>query len=216
MGILKDLFGSSSKESRPEKTERVDVRDYGERMEVYDNQGHIKEEHRWNPHTDRWDKLDLQGNVTGHIERDSSGNTVHKDYFENVTGVDKREGSRTVAHYDSKGNKIGYTTRDYSNNLTRHTYTNETKKKESGSGLLGFLSEAAEYGRRMQEVEKQYDSLRNQASEETREEDDDGHSLWDDEDDYDYSYEDDYDEDDDPYADEYDADDEYDDDEYDD
>lgn len=139
MGIFKDLLlGSSKKDDRTERTERMDVRGSDERREIYDSKGHWKEEHRWNPRTDRWDKLDMHGNVIGHIERDSHGNMVHRDYFENVTGVDKRDDYRTVSHYDSRGRKTGYTTKDNMNNLTRHTYTEGTKAS-SGSKPTGFF-----------------------------------------------------------------------------
>ncbi len=197
MGILKDiLFGSDKqKEQRKEKTERVDVRGHDERREVYDSQGHWKEEHRWNPHTDRWDKLDIHGDVIGHIERDSSGNMVHKDYYENVTQVDKLEDSRTVAHYDSKGNKTGYTTKDFSNNLTRHTYS-EDKKEEGGHGLIGFLNSIQETA---DEYKRMMDELKNGYEEDLSEDEEDLTEEY-----YDYDLFDDEEEDDDPYADEYD------------
>ena len=207
MGILKDLFFGSDKdkETRKEKTECVEIRDYGGYKSVYDSQGHWREDLRWNPESGRWDKLDSHGDVTGHIERNVRGDMVHTDFRENVTGIDKREGPRTVSHYDSKGNKTGYTTKDYSNNLTRHTYEQEKKQSGSGHGLIGFLTSfqdaAQEYERKVAEIRNRY------GTDDEPEEDDDlydrddlGFDLFDDEDD-------------DPYADEYD---DYDDDEYDD
>ena len=188
MGFLKDLLLGSEKEkdTRKEKEERVSIRDYGDRKSVYDSKGHWVEDLRWNRETDRWDKLDLNGNVTGHVERNVSGDMVHTDYFERTTRVDKREGARTVGHYDSKGNKTGYTTKDYSNNLTKHTYLNDDKKKSESKSFLSEMSEiTAEYSRKMEEIRKSY---------ETEEEDDyESDIFYDDEEDND-----------DPYADEYD------------
>lgn len=150
MGILKDLLLGSDKETRPEKTERVDIRGLGSRKEIYDKEGHITGELRWNPHTDRWDKLDTHGNVTGHIERDMHGDMVHKDCFNRITHIDRRESNGSVGHYDGKGKKTGYTTRDYSNNLTIHTYIDNPNKsgnkKRSSTGfiLLDILRDAVD------------------------------------------------------------------------
>ena len=128
MGFLKDLLlGSSSNTSPREKSERVSVYDHGGHKSIYDSQGHWKEDLRYNRESGRWDKLDFHGNVTGHIERNSKGEMVHRDYNERITGIDRREDSRTVSHYDSKGNKTGYTTKDYNNNLTKHTYIKEER-----------------------------------------------------------------------------------------
>ena len=201
MGILKDIFFGSDKEKRREKTERVDIRDHGEYKSIYDSEGHWKGELRWNPESDRWDKLDSHGDVTGYVERNVSGDMVHKDYSERVTRVDKREDARTVSHYDSKGNKTGYTTKDYSNNLTRHTFVEDEKKNESSRGSQGFLSSlldaAEEYNRKVAEIRNRYE-----AEDDEWEEDED---MFEDEYDYDYDPFDDED-DDDPYADEYDED----------
>lgn len=219
MGILKDLFfGNSDKnEERKEKAERISVRGTDERREIYDKDGHWQEEHRWNPETDEWDKLDFHGNVIGHIRRDMHGDMVHTDYFNRITGVDKREDSRTVAHYDSKGNKTGYTTKDLSNNLTKHTYIEEkdiwgrkkSEKEDSPGFLQSLLSASEEYNRKLEEIRGEEESL--YADDEDEDDSDDRYS-------YDSDY--DYDEDDDDYGDDYDDeyDDEYDDadDEYDD
>ena len=203
MGIFKDLLlgGSNEKEDRKEKTERIDIRGTDERQDIYDSQGHFVEERRWNPRTDRWDRLDIHGDVIGHIERNSSGDMVHKDYYENVTRVDKREDSRTVAHYDSKGNKTGYTSKDYSNNLTRHTNVEEEKK--SGSGLLGFFKELADDAYR---IRKETEELRRCFEDDTDYDDEydlddeaDEDDLWFDDDDEEYDDLDYDEEDDDEY-----------------
>ena len=120
---------------------------------------------------------------------------VHKDYYENVTQVDKLEDSRTVAHYDSKGNKTGYTTKDFSNNLTRHTYS-EDKKEEGGHGLIGFLNSIQETA---DEYKRMMDELKNGYEEDLSEDEEDLTEEY-----YDYDLFDDEEEDDDPYADEYD------------
>ena len=129
MGLLKDLLlGSSNSSTSPrEKTERVSVYDHGNYKSVYDKDGHWKEDIRYNRGSGRWDKLDFHGNVVGHIEKDSKGNILHRDYMENLTRIDRREDSRTVSHYDSKGNKTGYTTKDFKNDLTKHTYMKEER-----------------------------------------------------------------------------------------
>ena len=129
MGFIKDLLGlgEEKKSTRPEKTERIRIEGGDARKTVYDSKGHWVEELRWNPETDRWDKLDLYGNVTGHIERDALGNMRHTDYFEKTVQVDRIKDSRTLEHYDSKGRKTGYTTKDYSNNLTKNTIEKEEK-----------------------------------------------------------------------------------------
>jgi len=143
MGLLKDLMlgsGSSGGKDRAEKKERVEVRGTRERMQIYDSQGHWKEEVVWNPGSGRWDKRDLNGNVTGHVERDVRGDFVHRDIRENVTGRDRRDSARKVSHYDRSGSPTGYTERDLSNNLTRHTYSSGTGAGKRG--ILGWLTGA--------------------------------------------------------------------------
>ena len=162
MGLLKDIFGlGDKKEIRPEKADRMRIDDQGNTKIVYDREGHWKEELRWNPESDRWDKLDFLGNVTGHIEKDSVGDYVHTDYYGNMTGIDKRENGRTIGHYDSKGNKTGYTSRDYNNVLTRHTYTKK-KKKQDGYGFIGFVEslydDVVEFNKKAEAIEKKYRS----------------------------------------------------------
>ena len=83
MGIFKDLLlGAGKKDDRAERTERIDVRGSDERREIYDSSGHWKEEHRWNPRTDRWDKLDMHGNVmemtaaSGSVASDADGHEI--------------------------------------------------------------------------------------------------------------------------------------------
>ena len=237
MGILKDLLGlgNDKKDTRPEKSERIRVEGGDTRKSVYDSEGHWKEDLRWNPESDRWDKLDMNGNVTGHIERDALGNMRHTDYYENTVQVDKIKDFRTLEHYDSKGNKTGYTTKDYSNNLTKHTYIEEEKdifgrtknKPESSSkGFLGSLvRDIEEHNRKVEAIHKEYEEEIEKIREKYRseedhdslyDEDDDCDDLFDDDgDEYrrrrrrrDYSDEYDFDDDDD----EYDEDDEYDDD----
>ena len=129
MGLFKDLLLGGSNSSTPsgEKTERVSIYDHGDRKSIYDSQGHWKEDLRYNRESGRWDKLDFHGNVTGHVERNSKGDFVHRDYMERVTGVDKVDNSRKISHYDSKGNLTGYTTKDFKNDLTKHTFIKEER-----------------------------------------------------------------------------------------
>ena len=129
MGLLKDLLlGNSNSSSSPsERTEKVSIYDHGDRKTIYDKDGHWKEDLRYNRESGRWDKLDFHGNVTGHIERDSRGDFIHTDDMERVTGIDRIDDSRKISHYDSKGNKTGYITKDFKNDLTKHTYVKEER-----------------------------------------------------------------------------------------